>query len=344
LKIHKLFNSICVGKIVIFAIILLCVLSLTAQSQERRQIDDIDRHERLAAQKAKTDSIFTTLSAGVMNMRKTEYKSKVGDLDIPVYIFQPLDLRGEKGHAAIVWVHENVHGDLYAHYFPFIREAVERGYVVVAPEYRGSTGYGKEFYDAIDYGGYEVDDCVTALDYIKYNLSYVDPERVGIIGWSHGGMITFLAVTREENNFKAAAAIVPVTNVVFRLGYKGPRYQRGFVEQPRIGGLPHEKRSIYIDRSPLYHVDKLKIPMLVHLADNDNDVNFVEAEQLIWALKAKKPDLAETKIYHNPRDGHGFNRIVDDKTHERMDTKAQRDSWNRIWNLFEWNLRPYQGK
>jgi len=280
-------------------------------------------------------------------MEKTTFRSLVGDLNIPVYIFQPLELRKAQGHAALVWVHENLHGDLYAHYFPFIREAVDRDYVVVAPEYRGSTGYGKEFYNAIDYGGYEVDDCLTAVRYIKRFLPHVDPERIGIIGWSHGGLITLSAVLREQTAFKAAAAIVPVTNLVFRLGFKGPNYQQRYVDQKRIGGLPHQKRDIYIERSPLYHVDKLRIPLLVHLSDSDTDVNFEEAEQLAWALLAKKPELVEVKIYHNPpgfSGGHGFNRIVDRRTYRRRDTPEQRDSWNRIWNFFEWNLRPYAGK
>ena len=110
--------------------------------------------------------------------------------------------------------------------------------------------------------------------------------------------------------------MVPVTNLVFRLSYKGPRYARHFVTQERIGGPVHERRDIYVDRSPLYHVDKLQTPLLVHVADNDRDVNFEEAQQLVHALEYLKPDLAETRIYRDPpRDrfggGHRFNRRVD---------------------------------
>ena len=106
--------------------------------------------------------------------------------------------------------------------FPFVREAVQRGYVVITPDYRGSTGYGEAHYEAIDYGGKEVDDAISAVDYLK-TLPYVDMDRLGMMGWSHGGFITAHTLFRDEHPFKAGAAIVPVTNLVFRLSYKGPR-------------------------------------------------------------------------------------------------------------------------
>jgi len=300
-------------------------------------------------EKKKTDERFAEASKGVMDFQKITYRSSVGDLDIPAYLFQPLVKRGPKGHAAMVWVHGGVHGNMEPLYFPFIKEAVERGYVIVTPEYRGSTGFGEAFHKAIDYGGYEVDDAMSAVDYLKAKLPYVDPDRIGIMGWSHGGFITLHSVFRDQHPFKAAAAIVPVTNLVFRLSYKGPGYQRDYATEKRIGGLPFEKPDIYIQRSPLYSVDKLKVPLLVHVATNDTDVNFVEDVQIVDALRARKPDLAETKIYVDPPPGssgggHTFSRRTDLKTLQRMDTPEQRDSWNRVWTFFEWNLRPYVDK
>ena len=103
-----------------------------------------------------------------------------------------------------MWVHENIRGHLYEHYIPYIREATAKGYVVIAPEYRGSIGYGQAFYDAIDYGGREVDDVVTAADVLKAKYPQVDPSRIGIMGWSHGGMITLLSIFRNPTLFKAA--------------------------------------------------------------------------------------------------------------------------------------------
>lgn len=307
------------------------------------------RYELDQQRKAERDRTFRELSEGVLTMKKLSYESRVDGLDIPFYIFQPRELRGEHGHAALLWIHGGVHADLDPTYFPFIKEAVERGYVVLAPEYRGSTGYGQTHHDAIDYGGYEVDDCLTAVSYIKTVMPYVDPDRLGIIGWSHGGFIALHSVFRDPFSFQAAAALVPVTNLVFRLAYKGPRYARNFTTQDRIDGPVHEKRDIYVERSPLYHVAELQTPLLVHVADNDRDVNFEEAQQLIHALEYAKPELAETRIYHAPPDdrfggGHRFNRRVDPENgYVRVDSKAQRDSWNRIWTFLEWHLEPHLG-
>jgi len=298
--------------------------------------------------KARTDSIYAARSRGVMDFSKIKYRSRAGDMDVPAYLFAPTNKRGARGHAAMVWVHGGVHGDWGATMLPFVKEAVERGYVIVTPDYRGSNGYGAAHYNAIDYGGKELDDVMAAYDYLK-TLPYVDPDRVGIMGWSHGGFITSHLVMRDETPFKAAAAIVPVTNLVFRLGYKGPNYQRSFATQQALRGLPHEKREEYIKRSPLYQVEKLHIPILVHVATNDEDVNYVEDQQMVWKLRALKPDLAETKVYVDPAPwgssvGHAFSRRVDPNTLERVDSPEQIDSWNRTWVFFEWYLRPYQDK
>jgi dipeptidyl aminopeptidase/acylaminoacyl peptidase len=305
-------------------------------------------YEQQLVQKRRTDSIFAARSAGVMEFRKVTYRSRVDGKTIPAYLFAPLQKRGTGGHAAMVWVHGGVHSDMQETYLPFIREAVQRGYVIVTPDYRGSTGHGKELYEAIDYGGKEIDDVISAVDYLK-TLPYVDMNRLGIMGWSHGGFITAHSLFRDDNPFKAGAAIVPVTNLVFRLSYKGPGYQRSYSTEEGIQGLPFEKPDEYIRRSPVFHASNLKVPILVHVATNDEDVNFVEDQQMVYTLRALKPDLAETKIYENPAPwgssvGHAFSRRVDPVTLERVDSPAQIDSWNRTWTFFEWNLRPYEDR
>ncbi len=328
------------------ATVLLFVAAYSAPTLDAQS--DIDRHALDIERKAERDQIFRELSDGVLTMRKGTYASRVDGLEIPFYVFEPLRLRGPRGHAALVWIHGGVHGDLDPTYFPFIREAVARGYVVIAPEYRGSTGYGQTHYEAIDYGGYEVDDCLTALDEFRNRMPYVDPERLGIIGWSHGGFIALHSVFRDQTSFRAAAALVPVSNLVHRLSYKGPRYERLFTTQERIGGPVHERRDTYVERSPVFQVENLETPLLVHIADNDRDVNFEEAQQLVHALEYHRPELAETRIYRDPPvdrfgGGHRFNRRVDpDRGYQRVDSPEQRDSWNRIWTFLEWHLRPYR--
>jgi dipeptidyl aminopeptidase/acylaminoacyl peptidase len=300
--------------------------------------------DRMLKQQAETDRTWKTASEGHMRMEKITYRSRAGDMDIPAFVFQPLTIRGPKSHPAIVWVHENIRGHLYEHYIPYIREATAKGYIVIAPEYRGSIGYGKEFYDAIDYGGREVDDVVTAVDVLKTKYPAVDPSRIGIIGWSHGGMITLLSIFRNQTTFKAAVAMVPVTNLFQRLAWKGVERQHQLIDPAnRYGGLPSEQHEVYKERSPLYNVDKLEIPLYVAVTRNDEDVNIEEDMQLVDALRSRKPFLATTMVYDNPPGGHTFDRRVDPKTFEPENTREQRDSWNRVWTFLDWNLDPFHG-
>ena len=345
----------------VLALILVSLAPAQAQDRSRRGVEITDTararmlyvsnrwedhpdsdYERAIEGKRVTDSIYAAVTEGVVDYQKITYRSRIGDMEIPAYVYQPREKRGPGGHPAMVWVHGGVHGNWGASMWPFVKEAVERGYVIIAPEYRGSTGYGVEHHEAIDYGGYEVDDVLTAYDWLVENLPHVDPDRVGIMGWSHGGFITIHAITREDHPFQVGVANVPVTNLIFRLSYKGPSYQRSFSTQQRIQGLPFEKREIYEERSPYYLVDDLETPLQVDLATNDRDVNFVEASQLVYKLRDLHPTITDTKIYIDPPGGHGFSRRVDRETLVRLDTPEQIDVWNRTWAFTDWYLRPYQ--
>lgn len=335
--------------------------SLTPEQQEmaklRQQIRDLqtkyfEMGAKLPEARAKTDmenkkkddDLIAQLCQGAVDFKKITYNSSAEGLQIPAYMFQPLAPRGPKGHPALLWVHGGVHSSFSSSSMPFVRQAVERGYVVIAPDYRGSTGYGAAFYEAIDYGGYEIDDVMSALEYLKANVPAVDMDRIGVIGWSHGGFIALHCLIRDQGVLlKCGYAGVPVTNLVFRLSYKGPDYVASFATEKRIGGQVHEKQSVYIERSPVYHVDKIKVPVMVHVATNDQDVNFVEDQFMIYALQYHIPKLAETKIYVDPPGGHSFDRLVNKERTAPQNTPPQRDSWNRIWTFLETNLKPYVG-
>lgn len=302
-------------------------------SQGSQYFDD------MLERQAETDRAWREASAGHMRMEKILYRSRADGLEIPAFVFQPPTLSGPEQHPALVWVHENIRGHLYEHYIPYIREAASRGYVVIAPEYRGSIGYGKAFYDAIDYGGAEVDDVVTAVDVLIAKVPEVDPDRVGIIGWSHGGMIALLAVFRNPSTFAAAGAIVPVANLFDRLALKGIERQRRAIDpHNRFGGSPLERPDAYRERSPLFHVDKLTIPLLLHIAGNDDDVTIEEGMQIVEALQAKKPHLSTTKVYDNPAGRHLFDRQVEAGTWKPWNTPEQADSWGRVWDFFGFHL------
>jgi dipeptidyl aminopeptidase/acylaminoacyl peptidase len=324
--------------------------------------------DREVEQQKQTDALWQKASAGFMKMEKITYKSSADGMTIPAFVFTPLKPRGPKAHAALVWVHPDIRGHLYEYYYPYVREAVSRGYVVIAPEYRGSFGYGQEHYDAIDYGGKEVEDVISSVDYLKA-MPIVDPERIGIIGWSHGGMITLLSIERAPKTFKAAAALVPVTNLFQRLAWNGVESRKQAIDPwNRTGGLPNEQKAEYKRRSPIYQIDNVEIPLLVHITKNDQDVVYEEAAQLVDALRARKPLTTETKIYENPIGGHLFDRMCPatlpgpgrgagrgaagtpaprpDPTsldsYIPTNTPEQRDSWNRVWTFLDWNLQPYR--
>ena len=280
--------------------------------------------ERQIQQKAETDKRYAEVSKGVVDFKKVSYRSSVGDLDIPAYLFQPLTRRGARGHAALVWVHGSVHGDWGITMWPFVREAVERGYVVICPEYRGSTGYGEKYYNEIDYGGYEIDDVLSG-DGVSEDAAVrrhraarrhgLEPRRL------HHALLRLSRQDAFQGGRGDRPGHEPHSPAVI---LKGPTYQRSFSTQKRIGGLPFEKREIYLERSPLYHVDKLRTPLLVHVATNDEDVEFVEDQQIVDALRSRKPDLAETKVYVDPPPGrasrgHTFSRRVNPETLARED-------------------------
>ena len=201
---------------------------------------------------------------------------------LPLYVFTPKNATGKM--PLLVMVHGGVHGDFESNYAYIVREMLEEGYVVAAPEYRGSTGYGSDLYDQIDYGGAEVDDVHDARNWCVENLPQVDGRRVGIIGWSHGGYQTLLNIFRWPDDYQAAYAGVPVSDLVQRMAYKGSGYSKMFAEF--VGKDVVDDVNEYRRRSPVYHADKLRTPLLVHTTTNDEDVNVLEVEHLIAALKS----------------------------------------------------------
>src|SRR5262245_3801896 len=113
------------------ALVCLLISAVQATAQPVRTPD----FDQMLRDQAATDRRWREASAGFMRMDKITYRS--GDLEVPAFVFQPLDTT-PRSHAALVWVHENIRGHLYEHYIPYVREAAMRGYVVIAPEYRGS--------------------------------------------------------------------------------------------------------------------------------------------------------------------------------------------------------------
>ncbi len=246
------------------------------------------------------------------------------------YVFFPKSLDAAKKYPLLVYVHGGVHGDVESSSAHIIRELVVQGYVVAAPDYRGSTGYGRDFYEAIDYGDKEVVDVNKTRDYLVENYSFVDKDRVGILGWSHGGMITLLDIFANPDEYKVAYAGVPVSDLVARMGYKTEGYRDLFAADYHIGKSAYENVQEYRRRSPVWNVQKLKTPLLIHTNTNDEDVNVLEVEQLIRALKAENKKF-EYQIYENIEGGHIFDRI---------DTKIGKEIRLKVYKFLNQYLSP----
>ncbi len=223
------------------------------------------------------------------------------------YLFTPRDFDGAGKLPLLVLPHGGVHADFTTYYAHIVRELVAQGYIVVAPEYRGSTGYGKWFYELIDYGGREVEDCLAARDWAVANHPRVDPDRVGMLGWSHGGLITLMSLFDHPEAYRCGFAGVPVSNLVMRMGYLGPDYQAYYDAEHHIGQTPEENLEEYKRRSPVYNVDKLTRPLRIHTNPHDEDVNYIEVQHLIQALEAAGKDF-EYEVYDVPG-GHSFDRL-----------------------------------
>jgi dipeptidyl aminopeptidase/acylaminoacyl peptidase len=230
----------------------------------------------------------------------------------------------------VVLVHGGVHGNFDGSHVHILRELLRQGYAVLAPEYRGSSGYGKEFWQLIDYGGLEVEDVFAGKQWMLENHDSIDPKRVGIMGWSHGGLITLMNLFAHPKDYQVGYAGVPVCDLVARMGYKGQGYRELFSAPYHIGKTAEEDVNEYRRRSPAWNAEKLQTPLLIHTTTNDEDVNVLEVEHLIKALKAADKKF-EHKIYKNAPGGHEFNRI---------DTRLAKESRAEAYRFLAKYLKP----
>lgn len=267
---------------------------------------------RIASSKPRREQNATSMSAGNM-------------LVLPVYVFSPKNLSGKA--PTLIFAHGGVHGRLDSNYAHIFREALERGFVIVSPEYRGSIGHGSDLRRQIDYGGAEIDDTHDARNWAIENLPFVDGNRVGIFGWSHGGFHALMNILNWPNDYKVAYAGVPVSDLVARMGYTGQQYRDIF--EGFIGKQPEDNVMEFRRRSPVYHAAKLQTPLLIHTTTNDDDVHVLEVEHLIAALKAAGKKF-EYKIYEAAPGAHQFNRI---------DTKLARESRREMWDFLARHLK-----
>jgi dipeptidyl aminopeptidase/acylaminoacyl peptidase len=247
------------------------------------------------------------------------------------YIFIPKNIDKDKKYPLMVLPHGGVHSNFGTYYTHIVRELVSQGYIVVSAEYRGSTGYGESHYKKIDYGGLEVQDVHASKEYMLDNYKIVDKNRVGIMGWSHGGLITLMNIFDYPNDYKAAYAGVPVSDIIARMGYKTQEYRDLYSADYHIGKTAYEDVNEYRRRSPAWNTHKMQnTPLLIYTNTNDGDVNVFEVEHLIKSLKADKKKF-EYKIYKNVPGGHSY---------DRLDTRKAKEIRMTIYKHMAKSLKP----
>jgi dipeptidyl aminopeptidase/acylaminoacyl peptidase len=249
---------------------------------------------------------------------------------IPAYTFMPRKAPAGEKIPLIVFAHGGVHGNVGATYINVFRELLNQGYAIIAPDYRGSSGYGRAFWELIDYGGLEIEDVFNGRQFMLETYDTIDPDRVGIMGWSHGGLITLMNLFAHPKEFRVGYAGVPVSDLVARMGYSEQAYRDLFSAPYHIGKTVREDVDEYRRRSPAWNAEKLRTPLLIHTTTNDEDVHVLEVENLIKALKAAGKEF-EHRVYADAPGGHAFN---------RLDTKFARESRAEAYRFLAKYLKP----
>ena len=294
-----------------------------------KAIDDIMWH-KVVGDVAYIDKLFMA-GPPPRNAEKATTLIGANPVKFWTYVFIPKDVDPSKKYPLLVLPHGGVHGDFNTYYTHIIRELMAQQYIVVAPEYRGSTGYGKRHHKLIDYGGLENDDVHESMLMMLENYEIVDSRRVGLIGWSHGGMISLMNAFEHPDAYKAVFAGVPVSDLVARMGYKRPAYELDwFAAEHHIGQGVHENIEEYRRRSPVFHAHKLEVPLLIHTNTIDEDVHVLEVQNLINTLKAHNKSF-EYRIYDDIPGGHSF---------DRMDHRQGRDIRFEIYQFLGKHLNP----
>jgi dipeptidyl aminopeptidase/acylaminoacyl peptidase len=193
---------------------------------------------------------------------------------------------------------------------------LQKGYVVLAPDYRGSIGYGRDWRQGVykDVGGKDADDAAAGAAYLK-TLGYVDPERIGVWGLSYGGFFTLEAMTRTPTLFRCGVDVAGTVDYLMYLN----AWTFGRM------GTPEESPAAYEVAGPVKRVDRIVRPLLVLHGTSDVNVAFLHSVRLIDELLKNGKDV-EFMVY--PGEFHYFTRA-----------HVLRDAWQRVDRFFDKHLR-----
>jgi dipeptidyl aminopeptidase/acylaminoacyl peptidase len=222
--------------------------------------------------------------------------------EISAWLFKPKK-RGKV--PAVLSIHGGPEAQERPWYNPFYQYLVSRGIAVLAPNIRGSTGYGKSFQSLIhrDWGGADLKDMEHAAKWLL-EQDWIDPKRVAVYGGSYGGFATLSCVTRLPDYWAAAVDVVGPSNLVTFARAVPPHWKR---YMKKWVGDPDEDTEFLLERSPITYVENVRAPLLVLQGANDPRVVKPESDQMVEKLR----ELGREVEYHVFDDeGHGFTKRV----------------------------------
>ncbi|MFT5104067.1 MAG: dipeptidyl aminopeptidase/acylaminoacyl peptidase [Candidatus Latescibacterota bacterium] len=226
-------------------------------------------------------------------------------LDIPAIYYKPHQASIENKLPAMVWVHGGPGGQSRLGFNSTIQYLVNHGYAVLAVNNRGSSGYGKSFYQMDDqnHGDKDLKDCVAGKDWLA-SLDYIDADKIGIIGGSYGGYMTMAALTYTPEEFKVGVNIFGVTNWMRTLKSIPPWWESFKEALYTEMGDPNTADSVRLKQiSPLFHTDKVTKPLLVLQGAQDPRVLKIESDEIVEGVRQNGVPV-EYVLFED--EGHGF--------------------------------------
>jgi len=277
----------------------------------------------------KSNQITHSLMAGVPADHMVEpvlvhYPSRDGKWAISAWLYVTRNMQRNGQNAAIVYIHGGPKSQSVDSFNRFIQHIVNQGYMVIAPNYRGSTGYGKAFEDAnlFDMGGGDLQDVLAAADFLN-QTGYPDPKKIIAMGGSYGGYMTMMAVTKAPDVWAAGVPIVPFVNWFTEIENEDPVLRQSDLATM---GDPKLKPDFFRERSPFFFVDQIKAPLLLLAGGHDPRCPKEETIQVVDAIK-KHGGVADYKIYEN--EGHGFAKV-----------ENQIDAYRRVTDFLKSHVPP----
>ena len=252
-----------------------------------------------------TDVLNNEIQAqDLVNASVVRYPSFDG-LEIPAIYYKPHQASEENKVPALVWVHGGPGGQSRQGFSSFIQYMVNHGYAVLAVNNRGSSGYGKTFYqmDDLNHGDKDLKDCVEGKNWLA-GQTEIDADKIGIIGGSYGGYMTMAALTYAPEEFDVGVNLFGVTNWIRTLRSIPPWWEAQKDALYKELGDPNSADSVRLRKiSPLFHTDKVTKPLIVLQGSKDPRVLQVESDEIVAGVR-KNGVPVEYVLFED--EGHGF--------------------------------------